>query len=59
MGAAIVALVSLPLLFLWGKGFLKPLKALPAPLVVVALGVLMNAAFSAFALASSSVTRTS
>ncbi|MBX3175530.1 MAG: SulP family inorganic anion transporter [Gemmatimonadaceae bacterium] len=48
-GAAIVALVSLPLLFLWGKGFLKPLKALPAPLVVVALGVLMNAAFAAFA----------
>lgn len=45
-GAAVVAAVSLPLLFAWGKGPLKPLKGLPAPLAIVVLGIAMNAMFA-------------
>lgn len=49
MGALIVALVSLPILFAWGKGPLKVFKSIPAPLFIVLLGVAMNAAYAAFA----------
>ncbi len=45
-GAAIIALISLPLLFAWGKGPLKALKAIPAPLFIVVLGVALNALFA-------------
>lgn len=48
-GALIVAIVSLPLLFAWGKGPLKVLKSVPAPLFIVVLGVVLNAAFAAVA----------
>lgn len=48
-GAFVVAAVSLPLLFAWGKGPLARLKALPAPLVIVLLGVAMNALFAVVA----------
>lgn len=45
-GALLVAAVSLPLLFAWGKGPLKRLKSVPAPLVIVLLGVGMNALYA-------------
>jgi carbonic anhydrase len=48
-GAAVVAAVALPLLFAWGKGPLRPLKGLPAPLAIVLLGIGMNALFAAVA----------
>ncbi|WKW12095.1 SulP family inorganic anion transporter [Pseudogemmatithrix spongiicola] len=48
-GAAIIALIALPLLFAWGKGPLKRLKDIPAPLFIVLFGIGMNAAFTAFA----------
>lgn len=48
-GALLVAAISLPLLFAWGKGPLKALKAVPAPLAVVVLGVVLNAVFAAVA----------
>lgn len=44
-GATIVAAISLILLFTWGKGPLAKLKAIPASLVVVALGVAFNALY--------------
>ncbi len=48
-GALIVAALALPLLFGWGKGPLSRVKAIPAPLVVVILGVGLNALFTKFA----------
>lgn len=48
-GAALVAGISLPLLFAWGKGPLRALKVIPGPLVVVLLGLAMNEAFKLFA----------
>ena len=47
-GAVIVAAVTLPLLFMWGKGPLRAAKNVPAPLAVVAIGILLNAVFGAF-----------
>lgn len=47
-GAVIVAAITLPLLFLWGKGPLKKVQNVPAPLAVVAIGIAMNALFAAF-----------
>lgn len=41
-GAAVVAAICLPLLFVWGKGPLKRLQHFPAPLAVVLLGVALN-----------------
>lgn len=49
LGALLVAAVSLPLLFAWGKGPLKALVSVPAPLVIVLLGVAMNAIYSVVA----------
>lgn len=48
-GATIIAAISLVLLFSWGKGPLSKLKAIPASLVVVALGVALNALYKAAA----------
>lgn len=48
-GAVLVAAVTLPLLFVWGKGPLRALKGIPAQLAVVAIGVVLNALFGAFA----------
>jgi MFS superfamily sulfate permease-like transporter len=48
-GALIVAAIALPLLFLWGKGPLKRVKQIPAQLAAVALGIILNAMFVAFA----------
>lgn len=48
-GAAIIAAISLPLLFAWGKGPLKRVKDVPAPLVIVVFGVAMNALYAAVA----------
>lgn len=48
-GAVIVATVTLPLLFLWGKGPLRRIQHVPAQLVAVGLGVAMNALFAAVA----------
>jgi MFS superfamily sulfate permease-like transporter len=48
-GAVIVAAITLPLLFLWGKGPLKAVKQIPAQLVAVALGVVLNVVFAAVA----------
>ncbi len=48
-GATLIAAVSLVLMFSWGRGPLARVKNIPAPLVVVALGVVMNALFGAFA----------
>lgn len=48
-GAAIVAAIGLVLLFGWGKGPLARLKQVPAPLVVVLLGLGLNALFAAVA----------
>lgn len=45
-GALLVATISLVLLFAWGRGPLKALKSVPAPLVVVLLGVALNALFA-------------
>lgn len=45
-GALLVAVVSLVLLFTWGRGPLMAFKSLPAPLVVVLLGVALNALFA-------------
>lgn len=45
-GALLVAAISLPLLFAWGKGPLRALKAVPGPLAVVLLGVALNALFA-------------
>lgn len=45
-GALVVALLSLALLFTWGRGPLRALKAVPAPIVVVVLGVALNALFA-------------
>ncbi len=51
-GAVVVTLVSFALLLLWETGWLRQRKALvavPAPLLVVVLGTLLNEAFGAFA----------
>lgn len=48
-GAVIVAAITLPLLFVWGKGPLKGVKQIPAQLAVVAIGVLLNVLFAAVA----------
>lgn len=45
-GVLLVAVISLVLLFTWGRGVLRPLKNVPASLVVVVLGVALNAAFA-------------
>jgi len=45
-GAALVAAISLPLLFAWGKGPLARFKDIPAPLVIVVLGVALNALYA-------------
>jgi MFS superfamily sulfate permease-like transporter len=45
-GALVVAAVSLVLLFTWGRGPLRGLKSVPAPIVVVGLGVALNALFA-------------
>jgi MFS superfamily sulfate permease-like transporter len=47
-GALIVGLVSLLILLYWDKTPLKNVKLLPAPLVVVVLGILLNVLFSQF-----------
>lgn len=48
-GALLVALITLPLLFLWGRGPLRAAKAFPAPLAVVLVGIGMNKLFTLFA----------
>ncbi len=48
-GAVIVALVSLALLVLLDRPALRRVRLLPAPLIVVAVGVIFNAIFVAFA----------
>jgi len=48
-GALLVAAISLPLLFFWGRGPLARLKGIPGPLVVVVLGIGLNALFAAVA----------
>jgi MFS superfamily sulfate permease-like transporter len=48
-GAFLVAAISLPLLFAWGRGPLARLRGIPGPLVVVVLGVALNALFVAVA----------
>jgi carbonic anhydrase len=44
-GAVIVAAISLPLLFLWGKGPLARFRDVPAPLVIVLLGLVLNTVY--------------
>jgi MFS superfamily sulfate permease-like transporter len=44
-GAALIALLSLAVLIAWNQPALKNLKVIPAPLVVVLLGIAMNAMF--------------
>jgi hypothetical protein len=46
-GAALIALLSLAVLVVWDTPRFKALKRVPAPLVVVALGVSLNALFGA------------
>ena len=48
-GAAVVAVVGLLILFLWPKTPLAKVKLLPAPLVVVLLGLALNALFTVVA----------
>lgn len=51
-GALIVAIVSLTLLILWERPFIKRIKALQyvqGPLVAVIVGILLNLAFASFA----------
>lgn len=47
-GALIVGLVSVLILLYWDKTPFKNVKLLPAPLIVVALGVLLNVLFGQF-----------
>lgn len=47
-GALIIALVSMLILIYWDKTPLKNVKLLPAPLFVVALGVLLHLTFNRF-----------
>lgn len=50
-GALVVAIVSLAILILWDQPFIKRIKALQyvqGPLVAVAIGILLNLAFTAF-----------
>ncbi len=49
LGALVVAVISLFLLFTWGRGPLRALKGVPASLVVVVLGVVLNALFAVVA----------
>lgn len=44
-GAVIVAGISLPLLFLWGRGPLARFRDVPAPLVIVLLGLVLNSVY--------------
>jgi MFS superfamily sulfate permease-like transporter len=47
-GALIIGLVSVLILLVWDKTPFKNVKLLPAPLIVVALGVLLNLLFGQF-----------
>jgi carbonic anhydrase len=47
-GALIIGLVSILILLYWDKTPFKNVKLLPAPLIVVALGVLLNVLFGQF-----------
>jgi MFS superfamily sulfate permease-like transporter len=47
LGATLIALVGLAVLILWERPFMKPVKAIPAGLVAVGLGVGMNELFRA------------
>ncbi len=47
IGAILIASASLAVLALWGRPALKKLKVVPAPLVVVLLGIGLNALFAA------------
>ena len=44
-GAIIIVLVSLFILIIWEMKFMKKMKAIPAPLIVVILGVVINELF--------------
>ena len=46
-GSAVICLVSIALLIVWDKSPLKKLHLLPAPLVVVIVGVVLNLLFQA------------
>lgn len=48
-GAVLIALVSVAILAYWDRTPLKQFRVLPASLLVVALGVLLNLVFAAFA----------
>jgi carbonic anhydrase len=45
-GAMIIALVSMAILLLWERPFMKKLKAIPGPLVAVLAGVALNRLFA-------------
>lgn len=47
IGATIIGLVSIALMLVWDKTPLKKINLLPAPLIVVALGVILNQLFVA------------
>ncbi len=46
LGAVIIATIALAVLVLWSRPALKKLKVVPAPLVVVLLGIGLNALFA-------------
>ncbi|MDB5191879.1 MAG: sulfate transporter [Segetibacter sp.] len=48
VGVTIITLVSLAILVLWEKPFMKKLKAFPGALVAVVAGVLLNLFFNSF-----------